>query len=69
MAESNQYSESPSISKVVPAPLEKKITSVPKICGRVEQIPNDFYAEEIYHFAIFVSIVLTFLGLTQSKII
>ena len=52
MAESNQYSESPSTSKVGPAPLnktkKKKMTPVSKICAkaRVEQFPDDFYAEE-----------------------
>ena len=48
MSESNQYRESPSTSKVGPAPLKKKITLVSKICAkaRVEPYPDDFYAKE-----------------------
>ena len=50
MAESNQFRESPSTSKVRPAPLkkQKKTTPVSKICAkaRVEQFPDDFYTKE-----------------------
>ena len=47
MAESNQYSESPSTSKVVPTPL-KKMTLRSKICAkpRGELFSADFYPEE-----------------------